>query len=86
MEDSQYSISYIGSIHVRLYGEQYHFPIIRTYERVKVNNLQKLKQKAEILDEGDIIKIEYLPGEENGIGSYVDMLHSEPYIEIKKEE
>lgn len=86
MEDSQYSISYVGSIDIPLYGEQYHFPIKRTYERVKVNNLQKLKRKAEILDVGDIIKIEYLPGEENGIGSYADMLHTELNIEIKKEE
>ena len=75
---SQYSISYVGSVAISLYEEQYQFSIRRTYEKVQIKNLERLKKKVEVLDVGDLIKIEYLPDEENGIGSYVDILNTEP--------
>ena len=74
MNETLYSISYVGNIDISLYGEQYHFKVISTYERVKTNNLVKLKKKAEILDIGDTIRIEYIPGEGSIIGSFIDML------------
>lgn len=86
MDESQYSISYVGSIGISLYEEQYQFSIVRTYDKARVNNLEKLKKKVDVLDVGDSIKIEYLPGEENGIGSYTDILHTESYVGIEKEE
>jgi hypothetical protein len=85
IKESQYSISYVGSVNISLYGEQYQFSIRRTYEKVQVKNLKRLKKKVEVLDIGDSIKIEYLPGEENGIGSHVDILHTEPFGEIEEE-
>lgn len=79
IDKSHYSISYVGSAEISLYGEQYQFSIRRTYEKVQIKNLERLKKKVEVLDVGDSIKIEYLPEEENGIGSYVDILHTESF-------
>jgi len=67
MDDSKYSISYVGSIDIPLYGEQYHMPVARTYEQVQINDIAKSKQKAAVLDVGDTIKVVYIPGESNGI-------------------
>jgi hypothetical protein len=77
MDNSKYIFSYVGNLDIPIYGEQYHLSIVRTYKQVKIKDLEKLKQKARILDIGDTIKIVCIPGESNGIGSYVDALHKE---------
>ena len=41
--------------------------VIRTFDSVVYQDIERLKKKAEILDVGDTIKLVFLPGgEENG--------------------
>lgn len=74
MDDLHCCISYIGSVNIPLFGEQYCLSVKRVFNNVQINNFEKLKNKAEVLDSGDPIKIEYRPGENNGIGTFIDTL------------
>lgn len=74
--DEPHSLSYVGTVDIPLWGEHYEVPIVRTYLSVRAENLEKLKQKATILDIGDQIKLTYLPGEgEEGV--WEDSLNKE---------
>lgn len=77
MKEEAYSVSFVGDISVPLFEERYHFNIRRRYEKVKVDCLKKLKDKAEILDIGDSIKIRYVPATKEGGGIFIDTLHIE---------
>jgi hypothetical protein len=79
-EESLYSSSYIAYSDILLYGEKYQFTIRRTYECGKIKNLERLKKKAEVLDVGDKIKMEYIPND--GTGFFVDNLYDEASNEI----
>ncbi len=82
IEESEYSISYVASSEISLYGEQYQFSIRRTHECVKIKNLERMKKKAEVLDVGDKIRIEYIPVDVNEIGFYLDNLYEKSSGEI----
>lgn len=67
-EGKPYSLSYVGTIVIPLWGEKYEVPIIRRYVSVKPQDPEHLKEKAKVLDLGDQIKLVYLPGDgEKGI-------------------
>lgn len=67
-DDAKFCLSYVGSISVTLYGKQFELPIIKTFDSVKYQNIKRLKQKVEVLDIGDNIKLSFLPGDDqNGI-------------------
>jgi hypothetical protein len=79
-EESLYNFSYIADSAILLYDEKYQFTIRRTYECGKIKNLKRLKKKAEVLDDGDRIRMEYIPKDETGI--FVDNLYDEATNEI----
>lgn len=79
-KESLYNFSYIADSAILLYGEKYQFTIRRTYECGKIKNLDRLKKKAEVLDVGDRIRMEYIPKDETGI--FVDNLYDEATNEI----
>ena len=62
-EGNPYSLSYVGTIVIPLWGEKYEVPIIRRYVSVKPQDPEHLKEKAKVLDLGDQIKLVYLPGD-----------------------
>ena len=55
-------------------GQKYEIPIMRRYLSVKPKNLEQIMKKADILDAGEEIRLEFTPGEgEQGI--WEDTLH-----------
>ena len=78
-DDTKFCLSYVGSISVTLYDKTYELPVIKTLDCVKYQNIERLKQKAEVLDVGDDIKLSFLPGDgQNGI--WRDKLYAESKV------
>lgn len=61
--ETPFSLAYVGSVDVPLWGETFKVPIIRRFLALKPKDLSKIKKKAEILDVGDEIRLEFIPGE-----------------------
>lgn len=62
-DETPFSLAYVGSVDVPLWGEIFTVPIIRRFLALKPKDLSKIKRKAEILDVGDEIRLEFIPGE-----------------------
>lgn len=61
-DNTEFTLSYVGNITINIYDKIFDISAIRTFESVKYNNLDRLKQKATVLDIDDEIKISFLPG------------------------
>ena len=73
-EDTRFALAYVGSVEVPLWEQKYEVPIIRRYLCVKTKDLDRLKNKADVLDVGDEIFLNFVPGDgEQGI--WEDTLH-----------
>lgn len=72
-DNSVFSLSYVGSISVSLYDRKYELNAIKRFEAVQYQNLERLKQKVDVLDIGDDIKLTFLPSEGTE-GKWTDML------------
>lgn len=59
-----------------IYGRKFNLSAIRRFDSVVYQNLERLKQKAIVLDVGDDIKISFLPGESEN-GTWQDSLNKE---------
>ena len=56
-------LSYIGVGNVDLFGVEFKFRfVMRSYKSATLTDLDKIKRKAEILDDGDNIKITFQAG------------------------
>lgn len=75
-DDSKFALSYVGSISANIYGRKFDLSAIRRFDSVIYQNLERLKQKASVLDVGDDIKISFLPGESEN-GTWHDSLNKE---------
>ena len=72
-DNSVFSLSYVGSISVSLYNRKYELNAIKRFEAVQYQNLERLKQKVDVLDIGDDIKLTFLPPDGTE-GKWSDML------------
>ena len=72
--DKSYSLTYVGTTTVNIFGNTLTYPIVRTFCSVRLENLEKVTKLLGILEEGEDIPIVFIPGEETGIGEYVDQL------------
>lgn len=70
------NLTFIGTAHITLFDVTYTISVIRMFGKIKYENFSKLKQKAEILDVGDEIKITMLPAESK-VGIIKDILNTE---------
>lgn len=75
-DNSKFTLSYVSSISVDIYGRKFNLSAIRRFDSVVYQNLERLKQKAIVLDVGDDIKISFLPGESEN-GTWQDSLNKE---------
>lgn len=71
-EDKEFSLSYVGVAKVPLWGELYEVPIARTFESGKFENLDSLKAKVEVLENGDSVEAIFISSET--IGKLSDVL------------
>lgn len=75
-DNSKFSLTYVDSISADIFGRKFDLSAIRRFDSVIYENLERLKQKATVLEVGDDIKIRFLPGEgENG--KWCDSLNNE---------
>lgn len=70
--DKDFSVSYVGTANVPLWDEIYEIPIARTFESGKFEDLEKLKQKVSVLENGDTVKAIFIANEE--VGKMSDIL------------
>ena len=66
--------TYVGTTTVNIFGHSLTYPIMRTFCSVRLENPEKVTKLLGILEEGEDISIVFIPGEETGIGEYVDQL------------
>lgn len=66
--DTKFALAYVGSVEVPLWGQKYELPIIRRYLCVKPKDLERLKKKADVLDIGEEICLNFVSGDgEQGV-------------------
>lgn len=75
-DHSQFTLSYVGSVTVKIFDNEYEISAVKTLDSVIYQDIVRLKQKAEVLDIGDTIKLSFLPAEGEG-GTWRDQLHIE---------
>lgn len=72
--DTKFALAYVGSVEVPLWEKKYEVPIIRRYLCVKPKDLDRLKKKADVLDIGEEICMNFVPGD--GVqGTWEDTLY-----------
>ena len=66
MDKELYMFSYVGISHVELFGAEFEFRFMRTFKCARMVDFEKVKRKAEVLDDGDDIKITFMAGDDKG--------------------
>ena len=66
MDKELYMFSYVGISHVDLFGAEFEFRFMRTFKCAHMVDFEKVKRKAEVLDDGDGIKITLRAGDDKG--------------------
>lgn len=74
LTDASYTLWYLCPATVDLFGTELRFPIRRNIKCAQVYDLERTKRKAEVLDDEDLIKIRYIPGNGNKTGVYYDYI------------
>lgn len=64
MDKELYMFSYVGISHVKLFGAEFEFRFMRTFKSARMVDFEKVKRKAEVLDDGDNIKITFMAGDD----------------------
>ena len=72
--DKPHSLTYVGSATANVFGHNLTYPFIRTLCLVKLEKPEKIAKLLDILEEGETFSMAFIPGEETGIGEYVDQL------------
>ncbi len=62
--DNEYSFVLVSECRVAIFGTVIVLKVMRTYKSVRIVDLEKLKDKLSILDDGDSVKITFHPGED----------------------
>ncbi len=66
VKEDLYAFSYVGISHVELFGAEFEFRFMRTFKCARMVDIEKVRRKAEALEEGDEIKISFCAGDDNG--------------------
>ena len=72
--DKPHSLTYVGSATANVFGHNLTYPFIRTLCLVKLEKPEKIAKLLDVLEEGETFSMAFIPGEETGIGEYVDQL------------
>ena len=65
IEDEEHEFSYTGESEMELFGEAISFRFMRSFIRARIVELDKVKKKVDILDDGDSIKIKLKAGNDD---------------------
>ena len=64
LDKKQYMLSYMGVSHIDLFGAEFEFRFMRTFKCATVVDIEKVRRKAEVLEDGDSIKITFRAGDD----------------------
>ena len=64
LDKDQYMFSYVGVSHINLFGAEFEFRFMRTFKCATMVDIEKVRRKAEVLDDGDDIKITFRAGDD----------------------
>lgn len=76
-EDAGFSLAYAEDTSVTLFGQAIKFPLLRRIDGAKVDDLGDLKRKIAALNDGDEIRLRYIPADQDGFMTYSDAFYSE---------
>ena len=65
MDGKPMAISYVGTCTITLWGTAMTVDFMRTFKMAYIKDLERIKQKVAVLDEGDTLKITFIPGTDN---------------------
>ena len=65
MDDKPFMFAYVGISQISLFGAKFDVQFLRIYISAKVADLETLKKKVELSDDGESIKIKLQPGDNN---------------------
>lgn len=68
------TISYIGGLSLQLFNNQYEVSVKREFEKAYIKDYEKIKDIANILSDGENLKIEFIPGVNGESGKAIDSL------------
>lgn len=74
--EATYTLWYYCQAEIDVFGQTLLLPMRRRIEGAQVFELERTKRKAEVLDEGDSLKIKYIPGNGKATGVYYDYIGS----------
>lgn len=64
----------ICTVDVELFEQHFSFLMKREIRSAKFKDIKRVKQKIEVLDIGDLLKIDFVPDETDGANLYIDTL------------
>lgn len=67
MDTELYMFSYVGTGKIELFGASFDFKFMRSFKCAYMVDYEKVKKKAEVLDDGDSIKITFRAGKDNSV-------------------
>lgn len=62
LEEKPQIITICGDVNINLFNETYCLRIIRTFESAVIRDLEIMKKKVEMFEDGDVLNIKYIPG------------------------
>ena len=62
MDDTPMAISYVGTCTITLWRTAMTIDFMRTYKMAYIKDLEKTKKKVAVLEDGDTLKITFVPG------------------------
>ena len=72
--EKPYDFTYVGTATTNIFGRSLTYPLMRTFHSIKLANPNKISKLLEVCEVGDDIPMEFIPGEKDGVGEYVDRL------------
>ena len=62
---------------ISVFDQKIPVPIIRRIEHLRIEDVERIKAKLQVLDDGDTIKITFISGDSSPDIQYTDVLYSE---------
>ncbi|RKJ60956.1 hypothetical protein D7X33_27225 [Butyricicoccus sp. 1XD8-22] len=77
MQDAIYAWAYSYNVEVELFGQTLRFAMIRRIDQAKIEDLERLKAQAAVLDIGDEIKLKCVSSNDVTPATYTDVFYTE---------
>ena len=75
--DARFAFEYTDDVSVTLFGQTIEFPLLRRIDELMIDDHEGLKRKAEVLDNGDRIKVRCIPADQDEFMIYSDVFLTE---------